>query len=240
MKLLYWQTLPDNYTASIRTKEGGSRLSGPTSLTATQSSNMFHRGCDTLPYATFLKVQQTNNTALLVISGTPTPEQLTAAWENIITEYCDLIQTPKSESLKACYIKVLQTEHLLTLISSCVDALKMQYDADIAAILADKGYTLIEHLESKEAYLKQLYRVEQEAKVLIVLLNQYTAEYSKLSGGLQATDLQRSTAQQQKEISILSRFMGFRIDAALVSTLEMCGMINMYLEFNSKKQNEDA
>lgn len=212
----------------------------PTQQKASPLHNTYHHKCSTLPYSIFIEVMLTQNIALLIISGEPSFEELAVAWREILEEYSGLIKTNKSQSVFDCWKNIIITQHKLTTIGFALYALKIQYDAEIAEAVALHGYSLIEPLEDRQAYLTQIYAVETEAKTLVVLLNQYRAEYAKLcpEAAAPTAGSQADALQYDKELAILSRFMGYRIDKTLTTVAEYCAAANLYLEH--KKLHKDG
>lgn len=195
------------------------------------SNNTYHRSCQTLPYGKFMDAIVSNNPVFLVIKGHPTESELIEAWDAILQEYVDLIKTKKSESIFQAWKQVAYTEWKISFMEICLEQLKEKYDKDIAEGITLLGYSLIQPNEDRQLYLKQIYAVETEAKTLIVLLNQYHNEYILLcpNGDKQST---RTIADYDKELMVLSKFMGFKIDKHRETTAEVCAIINSYLEYN--------
>lgn len=228
-KRLHWHSKPDIPIAAIPTNSEPSKLSGPNLPVTTPLPVAFHRKCSSLIYDSFLTVLTTGDLQVLVISGTPTQQELIDAWDEIIQEYVSLVKTEKSTTIFNCWLKVIRTQWLLTLLTHALDALKMQYDEDIANAIAGQGFSLIQPMEDRQKYLKQIYFVEQEAKSLIVQLNQYTTEYKALCPTEAETE-KTDIAEYEKELAILSKFMGYRIDKKVITVTEFTSILNVYLE----------
>lgn len=202
------------------------------------SSTSYHRTCEKLNYGKFIQVLTTGNLNLLRIKGKSTKEQLEEAWEDIKAEYSNLIQTPKSDTLFDVVKKLARVQWLMLFLDMALDTLKEQYDQGIANLICENGYPMIEDLEDREDYLKQIYRVEIEAKVLIVLSNQYYAEYQSLIPKDAADTIKKDILYYEKELAFLSRFQGSRIDKNKITVLEFCAIVNTFLE-EAKKKNKN-
>lgn len=193
-------------------------------------SGTFHQSCQTLLYDSFIRVLTGEGLHLLVIAGVPSPEQLKSAWEAILQEYSGLIKTEKSDSYFSLHKKIAYTEWQLSFFDSSLGYLKLQYDREIAEKIAELGYELIQDLPDRTAYLKQIYLLESEAKTLVVLLNQYHNEYKTLYPDEQVPKGERTIPDYDKELAILSKYVGFRLKKTEITVSEFCGYASLYLE----------
>lgn len=207
---------------------------------ASQSEDTFHQTIQTLPYSVFVEILISKNLLLLIITGQPAQSKLEAAWSNILNEYSDAIKTEKSNNLFEAGKKLIYNRWCINFLSLALDYLKHEYDAAIAERISTLGYPLIEYNEDKNVYLKSIFEVETEAKFLIVQQNQLTAEYERL-GGKKAPE-QRQMIDYEKELRILSKFMGYNIRKQDITVMEYCSILNAYIENVEaiKKQTENG
>lgn len=225
-----------NILQSIRTNLAKRKLSGQANQPITLLNNTFHQSINTVPYKAFYEVIISGNTNLLTISGTPTGEQLNEAWSVIEQEYSDAVQTKKTKSIFDLAKKILNNRWQLSLIDMCVYILKQQYCETSAGALLDLGYPFVENLEDREQYLTQIYAIETEAKFLIILQNQYNNEYKNLTGGEKAP-VERTAIDYEKELRIISKYVGYSIKSDQITVFEFISYLNMFIEANTK---EDA
>lgn len=198
----------------------------------------YHRSCETLKYDTFLKVLISGDLNLLTITGFPTEEELGIAWDAIQEEYSTLIATPRSTNVFELAKRISKCNFLIKFIGWATSHLKTKYSEQIALRIQDYGYPLIEKdAEQDRGNLKQIYMVESEAKTNIILLNQYTNEYKMLYPEGE-TPVDRTLMDYDKELAILSRFMGKWIRRKKITVWEFCTIVNAYMEYNkaNKKQ----
>lgn len=111
------------------------------------------------------------------------------------------------------------------MLSASVAYLKVEYSGEIAEALMLLGYDLVEDLEDREAYLRQIYMVESEAKTLVIMLNQYVNEYKLM---FPEGEYKRTRADYEKELAILGKYMGYRLNDITVS--EFAGIVNLYMD----------
>lgn len=228
------QTNPANGGASMKKEEFGSRSQSQLKQES-QSSNILHQSCQTLTLDRFISIMVSGSLRFLIIKGNPTDEELSEAWESIVSEYSDLVKTNQSDNVFEVYKRIIHTQWQIGFIDLLLEELAKGYDEDIAKELADVGYTIVEKDTWKE-YFQQITRVKTEAKYLIVQLNQFTNEYQMLMKD-EPDAVKRSPAEYEKEIAILSKFQGFRIVKEKTTVAEYCGIINAFIDYHKAQKN---
>jgi hypothetical protein len=155
-------------------------------------------------------------------------------WIDILEEYASLVSSEKSDDIFDCWRKIEFTERKIDFVHTALSYLKDFYNKDIAEALVDFGFDFIEYNGDTEVYHKKLKSIENQAKVLIVLLNQYYNEYQLLSkkfGG----DHERTRMDFEKEMAVL-RKAGYKINIRKIYTFEMCAIINAFLDEHKSKK----
>lgn len=178
----------------------------------------------------------TKSITALIIQGTPTEEQLTRAWDDILQEYSDLTLTDKGNTIFDVWKKILYTQWKMTYVEHAVAFLKREYNPIIANRIVEVGFDLVVYVEDKEQYLKQIQAVETEALNLVVFLNQYTAEFKKLCPDTE-TPVTRTELDYTKELAILSRWYKNIIKPEEVTVFEVCGIIAAFNEYHKTNKN---
>lgn len=187
----------------------------------------------------WINIMLTGNLIFLVINGEPGPKELLHAWNLITDEYSELIKSDKSDDVFDVYKKIESTKFKLFYIATTLDYLKAEYDYELAESLASMGYFFIQDLPDRKDYLGQIFKVETEAKFLIVLLNQYTNEYNILMKDHEDVSIKRTVMDYEKELMILSKHQGYRIRKEQTTVTEYAAIINTYIEYH-KSVNKDA
>lgn len=188
-------------------------------------------------YDVFVKVLVESKYELLVIQGEPTKEELWAAWTEIMSEYSDLIKTEKSKNIFEAWRKCVYTYFKMVFIENFIFECRSKnpltgeyrYNAGRAEEVMLMGYDLIEKPENEEKYLHQVELLDRESKTLVVLLNQYNQEY-KLLAPDEANPVKRTIADYDKELAILSKYVGFLIDKKKTTVSQVCAIINAFIE----------
>jgi len=160
-----------SYMLYTPTSEDKSAISEPAMQPDIPLSNTFHQSITTLPYNRFIQIITTGKLYPLIISGYLENEALMNAWAVIQAEYSDAVKTPKSESIFMLGKKILNNRWQISLVDMCIYILKREYCSVSAGALADLGYPLVENIDDREQYLTQVYAIETEAKMLIILQN---------------------------------------------------------------------
>lgn len=228
-KPLTWLKAQAIHLLSTQTKEEKNASSLPPIQPGTQSSSSYHQGIEKLPYSIFLQVITTGDVKHLIIEGDPAEAELLMAWYEIQYEYSDSVRTSKTDSILQLSKKILDAQWRMSFIDLCVFILKKGYNKEPADALVSLGYSLVEDLPERDAYLMQIYQIETEAKFLIIQLNQYNNEYKRLNPGGPGVQ-SRTMIDYEKELRILSKFMGYSIKKDQVTTMEFCSILNAYIE----------
>lgn len=221
---------------SIKSKDNGKQSEQTSPHTSTYLSNStYHSSCSTLPYNIFLQIQLTRDITLLTIKGNVDPEILAIAWDKIVEECADLIKTDKADNIFQLVKKIRRTDWQIFYLEKALNRLKVGYSEYHALRIQELGYDLIKDLEDNEAYLKQIYLVENEAKTLIILLNQYIHEYNLYN--LKTNSEEKDLMHYEKELRILSKFIGHKLLADEITVFYYYSVVNAFFELNKKKSH---
>lgn len=223
---------------STKTVTGEVNLLEPTFPQDIQLLATFHQKCETLIYDIFTKILVTSDYNLLTITGSPKKSDLVNAWMGIMQEYSDLIKTEKSINIFEAWKKCVYTYWKMVYVENFIFKCKLKnpitglycYNAAEAEQVMLLGYDLIEPpAEDEEKYLHQIEMLDRESKTLVVMLNQYNQEY-KLLAPDETNPIIRTIADYDKELALLSKFMGYQINKRVVTVSEVCGIINAFIE----------
>lgn len=228
-------TKPENHSASTPMSSEKTDQSGTPSETSTQTSTTWSiQTCRTLKYGTFIQILLKNNPTFYKISKDN--------WKEILIEYSSLVATEKAKTIMTAYQRWFYTEWKINTLAQLLTFLKVVHDKDIAEAVQELGYDLVEFKEDREEYLKQIYLIENEAKTLVILRNQYLSEYKMLTGGETEEENDKDEMYYEKEIAIISKFMGFRIKKNKITVFEWAGCLNAYIEYHEldSKTKEDG
>lgn len=238
-KLRKQQRKQESGKDSIEMKQESLDSSHITSETNIQISQLsLHHSCDTLKYGKFLGIALGQlDKKVLIIKGKFSDDELDIIWDSIISEYAGLIKTGRSSNIFELYKKISYTSWKLEYLEKALGFLRFKYDSDIANSIVELGYGLIEYNEDRSKYLKNILFVEREAKTLLVLLNQYSKEYLLMCPeGSNEID-SRSMIDYDTELSLLSKFQGYRINKNKITVSEFASIVNNFLDTKNHQNN---
>jgi hypothetical protein len=191
-------------------------------------------------YDKFQEICLTGNLFWLIIEGEPDEYDLLEAWQNIIDEYCELVKTPKTNGIADCYKRIEHCHFKIKFTERCLEFLYDWYDEEVAMFLMEIGLSFPVRIDDTSLYYKQLERIETQAKSFVVELANLEIEYKRLNPE-QEHALKKTEVDYEKDIAILSQFMGYRIDKRTTSVTEMCAIMNLFTEHNNLlKQKQNA
>lgn len=192
------------------------------------SNATLHRTCDTLPFFNFKKCYCLNNLSFLIIEGTPTPEELSAAWNEIIFEYSTLINSDQSDHLLSLSKEILLLQHHIFYVQTAVDLLRLRHVPDIVEKLINMGYHGEYNFEDKENYNKQLDRVIALCTTNVFELGVLQDEYKRLDNTVKGK--KQSEDDFDLTIAALSKHQGYRINQKETVVKEFTSIFNLYLK----------
>jgi len=205
----------------------------------TPSSFTLHKSIRTLVYDSFIRIITGEDLGLLIIEGQPPIEELITAWDTISEEYTEAIKTNKGKGVLKAYLKFSKLEAQTKMLDAAIFHLTHEYDEEIATILFENGYHLVEPNDDRETYLKQLEKVRLQAGTLVVMLNQAAAAY-KLLAPDNDMKIERTYQNFLDELAILSKHQGGAlIKSKDITVAEYCSVVNSYIAYveASKKKN---
>lgn len=188
-------------------------------------SNLYQH-CSDLPLAIFIDCLINKNLRRLTKSGNPSQKELTAAWDQIYSEYCDLSGSPqfKLYMLLNKEIGVLRSKILS--IRCYLEVLRYRPSDKAISQLRAYGYAYGFDFEDKVSYLKDLTQVANKTKTVELALELKTRQLDKLNAELKGEPLTEATFTDI--ITALSKYIGYRIDPKEITVSEFASIRKMY------------
>lgn len=165
-----------------------------------------HTSCKTLTLEKFIPATCNGDLSGLIIEGTPTPEELNAAWVNINMEWSELTENSNKNiylsALKEFYIERARYNALL----AGVQSLAIEYNEAAEKALNDLGYTVnLRGLDPPE-YIKHLDQLTKRLKgVQVAMANAYI-ELERISSKLSETKM--SEKEFMEYVAAVQKFSG--------------------------------
>lgn len=236
------QKKSNSLSASTGTKKAPSSSPSPLNSSLT-SSCLLRRTCSEVSVAVFRKAHCHKDFAGLIISGTPTQEQLQQAWEEIIFEYSGLVRTDMGESLHELSRQAGELKAHIIYVEHAVKVLKLRHysgqepNAEIVEELKAIGYYGDYDHTRPEAYLQQLNAVNSLCKTKVFDLGMLEDEYSRLSNTVEGK--QQTEEDFLKNVVMLKKW-GYKIDMNETMMDEYAQAMNLYIREVSQHKNKTA
>lgn len=188
---------------------------------------MFYRSCTELPLWNFIQVVTTGTLTPLIISGMPTDAELSEAWNDIFTDYCDMTTSKNQTYVLQLVREIKGIELQITIINTCIERLKLSYLPEVCDILREYGFN---YEYTPDTMLNDILSTVAEGSYLSVQLGVKRSEYDKY---LASQESQNATENDYDEIlSELSKFQGYHLRSKDLSVSEYVSIFNRF-----KKQN---
>ena len=192
-----------------------------------------YTSCYDTPMSAFISCVVDENYNALVVSGNPTPEQIQSAWDGIYEQYSEL----SKNTVYSEYVQRLK-EHTIVLhqingLTAGLTALRFAWYPDVANALRSLGF--------------QVPASQPIGKKYFELLDGLSRQLSGLHTRLKMLDkmMQDSVKNQQgkaakrsdfiRAASVMSKFMGFRVDLNDLTVAEYIEYQNQMVEYSRKQ-----
>lgn len=154
-------------------------------------SFLLYSDCSKLPLDRFIDCLVDNDLSQLIISGTPTPEQLQETWDKIYLEYCQLSQNGTYNETLELYREIYDLRAKISIVNNTIQYLQISYDRELVLILnklalgctvteEDKGEVLIDKLNGVIARMKKWFpKLKQREKELEELRKENTGKVDR-------------------------------------------------------------
>lgn len=207
------------------------------SPTLTQPELSLHTSCKTLPFSKFKPAYCRNDYSGLVIKGEPTPEELQAAWNEILFDYASLIKTENSDYLFILRKDISDLQWQIWYVDECcreespefeipAGVLHIRYEEALVKELKKIGYTIKDEFGTDE-YFDRLSLIVSLCKSRVHDLEELRAEYDRLQktfDGKQQTEEELDATQ-----ALLSKYQGYNIDDETTTVYRFTIIFNNYL-----------
>ena len=193
------------------------------------SSCTLRRTCSDISIIAFKKAHCKNDLSVLIITGTPTPEDLQDAWNEIIWEYSGLIRTDTTDNLQEISKEIGLLQHHIIYVENALSLLRLRHDLKMpASEEIIKGFiSMGYYIDYGLSYPQQLQSIESQCKTQVFDLISLQDEYNRLQ---KTMDGKKQTEEEMdKNIVMLSKYMGFRIDQQITMMDEYAQVMNIYI-----------
>jgi hypothetical protein len=187
----------------------------------------------------FLDCLFDDDLSVLIISGSPTKDDLHDAWNRIYLEYCSLMQDKTYNELFEKSKEIISLQAKISLVNGIVRHLCLAYTEELVKMLDGLGLrSKILPEDDGDVLEKKLASVISRAKKWVTQLDIQQGELQKLrqknengKGGREYFD---------DTLSILSKFMGYHVKESEITVSRFCRDVNRMNEFLLKEEMKQA
>lgn len=202
-----------------------------------QPSNLFLH-CNQTPLDVFIDVLVNKNMSRLIRFGKATQRELSEAWEQLFTEYCEISGSPQYQHMLNLLRQIGGMKSKILSVQLCITVLNSRYSSKCQKTLKSFGYNFHFDADDSVSYLKDLKAVATKIKSTEFALEQAEKEYKKL---IEKTDEKVTEKQFDEAIIELSKYMGYRVDRKQVTVTEYVYMTRrMTKEYESRINKNKA
>lgn len=183
-----------------------------------------------------------NNLHALVISGTPTPDELKEAWELIVFEYSTIIRNDHTGSLYSLEKQIGEARAIILYVDNALKTLRLRYSIglppnhDTIEGLMEMGYIVEYDENNPEAYMRSLNAVGSILKTLIYDLELLEDEHSRLK---KSSEGQKQSEDDFMKNVVMLKKWDYKIDLYETFMDEYAQAMNLYIrevaEVNKKR-----
>lgn len=193
----------------------------------------YYQSCDTLMLYNFIKIVVTKNIRQwLTISGYPSDEQLSDAWNKINESYQDLTEDTDGDYLLGLFTSISMLEGKLAIIYNILAYLEINRSEGLIQVLQDEfGYYYEFSEESIEIDIKSII---SELKLDQVNLDLQNKELKEFQGKGKAPN----EFDYDSILSTLSKYQGYHIRSKDITVTEFIAILNRFKHENNPIKNE--
>lgn len=189
---------------------------------------MIYKSCSDLPLIRFIRCICDDDLRQLIIEGEATQYELSEGWQTIYQEYIELSGNTGTDYVATLTAEIAQLFFKYTAISEAVElSRKYRYD-NIIKMLKDEGYRFPFDHNDPVAYHKDLDRVLNRAKTLLVQREQKEAQLAKLQEGQKDDKITR--VHFDNRLNALSIHYKHHINEHEISVSRYVGLLNQYFK----------
>lgn len=173
-----------------------------------------------LPLGIFIKCATTGEFSSLIVSGHPDATIIAKAWDNIQTQYFDLLEVEEISHYVELKDRINRAVARITRIAMLVNALYIKHDEQIADILRDEDFNVSLDPGNRDLYDRELTRICSLIKEEEIVISECSEEIEKLNKGGEV-----NTTHFTRTLLELSRFQGYELKTETTTVETYCLVI---------------
>lgn len=208
------------------------------SNTSQQDAIKYHSSCADLPLNKFIDCIVDGNLQALTITGFPTPEQLQEAWQNIISEYSDIVGTLEYKLYVSLYKEIAISKIILDQVTVALNILKLTYDE----FFANEANRILRsnckfNWKDPASYHAEVDKCFNRSKALKIRLDLKLLQFEAIEKKNKGKDGAQMTRQYFTSVLItLSDYAKYRIEDNIKMS-EYCERIKRFSEYCESQKN---
>lgn len=176
-----------------------------------------------MPLYNFIKVITTQDLQWLVIEGSPTQEQLNAAWNEIFMEYCDLSPSPAQQYLFNLTKDIKVIEGRLEVINAVCNQMLIDPRQEYIDILVEYGF-YFDYTE--ETLGNDIEQVLIQARSLLVQRQVKEGEYLRYQEQHKGESITEYDYDEQ--LAVLSKNQGYQLRSKDLTVTQFVAIFNRF------------
>lgn len=198
---------------------------------------MTYDSCEELPLKIFIKcVVDHDYSGLSDENGV----DLQALWDKIRSEYGELIRNEKTDVNNSLVILATKLRIEAQVQESAVFVLRKMYSEDCVKILKDAGNNYKFNYDHYPSYERDLDNCIKRLKRKYKEIEECEKDMLAAAGGQAVENSEVTKASYERDIAMLSKYMGFPIKKETTTVSEYAAIINLYCAEIEAQNNRDG
>lgn len=187
-----------------------------------------YRTCSQLLMDKFIVCFVDNDLTPLIISGTPTEQELADAWRNIKEEYTELVRSEEQQHSNDLNAEIIVIQNRIFRINMCVEALKYVYTSDLVEELREQHMPFEYNPDFPDQYYTDLQKTIERTNGLHLKLKLKQDELQEWYEQNTKNKTEVSREQFDTVLAALTEANGFLVDESKITVTQYARMINRY------------
>lgn len=191
--------------------------------------------CDQISIRNFKKAMCLDDLSGLILSGVPSPEDLSGAWRSLQEDYSMRIKTDDSNYIVQTASEISQLQAHIMYVENAVLHLRVRERQDFVDELVKMGYQL-EFKGHTEDWDHQLDRVLGQLKTVVFDLEILVDEYKRLQST--GSGEKMSVEDFDENVSMLAKYQGYHLNQDTTMMDEYIAVFNNCMRESRRAQKQ--
>ena len=204
-----------------------------------QTAAVKFKDIKTLTLADFMECLINHVYLSLIEQGSPTDDELKAAWDSIYLDYIELtVGTTEYKAYQTVLRQFTEAHSRYLALISGIQALSLGYSKEVVDGLAELGYPIELKENDIKNYTNELKKLDPHIKGAELILKQAKKDIDEYTMG---RGKEMTEAMYHEYIAAVSKFMGFQISltTSLIQWISYTGLMNKYNKIQDNGRRTD-